>query len=86
MDAAATRDVPDKHAKHKSWLNVHEVSAQKSLINSLIGQKDDHGWQWGRGPNGPSRTVGSMDGLGVQAVHAFVAGLTLRSSVDENSC
>ena len=84
MDAAATRDISDKHTQHEPWLNIHEVSAQVRLflINSLIGQKGDHGWQRGRSPKAPSRMVRSMDGLGVQAVHAFVAGLTLKPSAD----
>ena len=33
MDAAATRDISDKHAQHEPWLYIHEVSAQDSIIS-----------------------------------------------------
>ena len=40
MDAAATRDISDKHAQHEPWLNIREVSAQDSIIlDSIISDK-----------------------------------------------
>ena len=36
MDAAATRDISDKHAQHEPWLNIHGVSAQDSIISDKL--------------------------------------------------